>query len=265
MSTTSYASILVKENDLKNKLSYRRQAKQATQGMNTTRCQKDSIQPVSPHSEDCPMGEAAKDILIGKLLEDRAKEISIVAQEIYDIQEEWQRELQNSRVRDDEQLKQLAPNLIEIEDRERELKIIQDDIINILKNRNKERILKKLKKKDNNRTMKDEYVLDYPKRWSENNKDDQDSECDDNYPLFQEDEDGTDDVENEINFIENLIEEDILGESTNHAFHRLSGSMEDNEDMNLDSNFQQQKIEHELKTEYFEMKRLLKDIENEFE
>lgn len=253
MSPTSYASTLIKENDLKNKHNYKRQAEQAARARNAARHQSESTQAISVHSEDCPIGEAEKDIIIGKILEGRAKQISIVAQEICDIQEERQKELHNSRVNDKEQCKQQSLNLKEIEDRERELKDIQEEIINILKNRNQERLLKKLKKKDNNGNKKGDHV---------NNNNDEDSESNDSYPKV---EDGTNDVENEISFIEKLVEEDMIGESIDYALNRLSGSVEDNEGMNLESNSEQQEIEHELETEYFEMQKLLEDIEKVFE
>ena len=239
----SYTSSLLKQNDLEKKHSYRKQAEQSARARKITRPHMESTPQISPHSEDCAIGEAEKDILLGKMLEDRAKEISNIAQEICDIQEEWHE--QNSRVNDKEQHK-CHPNLNEIEDRERELKNIEEEIINILKNRDEERSLKKLKKKDNTSNMKGQRQL-------MSNKIDEDNDCNDNEAI-----DETNDVENEISFIESLVEEDILG--INQTFDELLGSMEENEDTNLAS-----LSEHELETKYVEMQRLLEEIENEFE
>lgn len=263
MSSTSYSNNLIKENSLKNKHSYKKQAEQTSRKQKTIRC---SNQMISLHSEDCPIGEAEKDILIGKLLEEKAKKISIVAQEICDIQQEWQRELKNTGINNKEQIKQQSSlNIKEIEDREKELKNIEYEIIDILKNREQERLLKNLKKKHSNRNKKDKHILDNLQKWPLNNKYDNNNVFDDKDSLFQKDEDGINDVEDEINFIESLVEEDIFDESINFTFDTLSNSMGENEDINLESNFGNQNIEHEVESQYVEMQKILEEIENEFE
>jgi len=279
---SSYANTLLQKNNLKNKHSYRRQGEQSALEKNKRQQQgrgkgKVVMPPISPHSEDCPIGEAEKDVIIGKLLEDRALEISAVAQEIHDIQKEWHQELCHSRVDDNEQCNLHDPKLKEIEDREQELKNIKEEMINILKNRDEERLLTKIGNKGNyscnSQTRQphddtneedhsesgDDDFFHGPLRYSCKRSEDG-SITDNDSDLLEEDVPRTIDIEDKISFIEGLVEEDLLGSSIDPTLDLLH-SLEDSEDIDFLSNLKQQSSD--LETQYFEMKNLLEEIERD--
>lgn len=276
-SISSYANTLLKEKDKKNKHSYRRRVEQCVRQKNRKRDhkEKDVIPPISSHSKDCPIGEAEKDIIVGKLLEDRAHEISTVAQEIHEIQKEWHRELNHSKVNDSEPCN-YHPKLKEIEDRKRELNSIEEEIINILKNRDEERSLKNLGNKlhktqkkpldntdDEDSESSNDNVFKGPLQYSCKQSEGQSiigNDMDLLDRLFEDDVQETIDVENEISFIEGLIEEDILGGSIDPTLDLLE-SLEDIENINSESNLKQQSSNFE--TQYFKMEKLLEEIERD--
>lgn len=243
METTSYASSSSNQNKVCNKDSYQRQADQAVRRKNRLeRLQefKRSIASFEHHSKDCSIGKSAKAIMIGKVLEERAKEISIVAHEIRNIREE----LNNLKVSGEEKskIKNLCVN--EIEDRENELNQIEEEIIFILESRNQEMVSQNSDNEDREFDSKsnDGISQDLPSKSFFNKK----YKCrdtksfdssskpipnpfnfDSNSDMFshpiQEDVNGLDDVEDKISFIENLVKADMIKESMDSTLNFMKG------------------------------------------